>query len=155
MKLAELKQEVRYTWECIQETYADTCDPEAFRPEIRQYGDLRRKATWEKAFVYLYTALFHRCAGIEAYWYITDFFNLTPGEPFYEYRHELFDAFLQYSDGLDRIKLGLEQLYSLTAEQRGNIDGFRQLVQEQCERGNGLPVGFARQLPALAGNAPG
>lgn len=151
MNLAELKEEVRDTWEDLQGTYADVVLPETFLPEIRKYGDLRKKATWEKAFVYLYTAFFHRCAGIEAYWYVTDFFNFTPDKRFYEYRHELFEAFLQYPDGLDIIKLGLEQLYRHTATQTENIDGFYRLVQEQRERANGLPARSAGQLPASAG----
>lgn len=156
MKLPDLKEEVRLTWESLEDDGSGGIPrPENFLPDMRKYGDLRKKKTWEKAFIQLYPAVFHRCAGLEAYWYITDFFNFTPGKPFYEYRHELFESFLQYPDGLDIIKLGLEQLHSHTAEQQERVkaDGFFRLVQERVERGTGLPAEFVGSIPILAGEA--
>ena len=155
MKLAELKEEVRYTWESLEDKGDGIIpQPENFLPEMRKYGDLRRKATWEKAFVRLYSAFFHR-PGMEASFLVTNVFNFTPSKAFYEYRHEFFEAFLMYPDGLDLIQEGWEQLYSHTAGQPEDIDGFYRLVQEQCERGNGLAAGFAGRLPALSGAQAG
>lgn len=154
MKLAELKEEVRSTWESLESWKGQVLQPENFLPEMQKYGDLRRKATWEKALIQLYPALFHRSC-LDASFLITNVFNFTPGKAFYEYRHELFEAFLMYPDSLELIKMGLEEIYSYTPEQqeRANADGFYRLVQEQCERATRLPAGLTGQLQALTAQA--
>ena len=152
MKLAELKEEVFGLWECIEDDGRGIIpQPENFLPEIRKYGDLRKKETWEKALFALHPACFHG-ALLDASFLITNVFNFTPSKACYEYRHELFEAFLMYPDGLELIKMGLEEIYSYTPEQqeRTNANGFYRLVQEQCKRGNGLPSGLTGKFPALS-----
>ena len=155
MKLAELKEEVRLTWESVEDDGSGIVpQPENFLPEIRKYGDLRRKATWEKAYFSLYATCFHEEL-LDASFLVTHVFNFTQDKVGYEYRHELFEAFLVYPDGLELIEMGLKQVNLYPENNQESIDGFQRLVQEQCERGNGLTAGFAGQFPALARKAAG
>lgn len=46
MKLAELKQRVYESWECLSSYNSAVIQPENFKLEVRRYGDLRCKTTW-------------------------------------------------------------------------------------------------------------
>ena len=155
MNLAELKEETLDTWEAISGWRGDVLQPSAFLPEVATYGDLGDKQTWVKAFANFEAILFHSSC-LDAWSLIVNDFNFTPDRSDYEYRHEILEAFLQYKDGLDLINLGLEQLVGpdFTAQEREQAHGFYRLVQEQCERGNGLPAGLTGRLPTVAGEAP-
>lgn len=146
MKLPELKQRVYEAWEFLSGYRGSVLQPERFKPEMRTFGDLRRKETWVQAlarFEALNAA--HDC--LDAYNLILISFNFTPDRWDYEYRHRILDEFLMVPGAIDLLKLGLEQLFTspFTDQDRSEAHGFFELVAEQPGR-FGLPVGSVRQL---------
>lgn len=109
--------------------------PEKFKPEVRLFGDLRYKRTWVKALARFEATLAYKSC-LDAWSLLTYSLNFTPDHVLYEYRHEIFDEFLLYSDAIDLIKLGFEQLYSIdfTPQEREEANGFFELVAEQQAR---------------------
>lgn len=132
MKLAELKQRVYECWARLSTYNCAVVQTENFKPEVRHFGDLRCKETWEKALAQ-FRALNAYDSCLDAYKLILYSFNFVPDHPEYEYRHQIFEAFLTLPDGLDLIRTGLEQLYSndFTPEEREGANGFLRLVQEE------------------------
>jgi hypothetical protein len=151
MKLKELKQKVFEEWQDYCWFKQVVCQPETFKPEIRErFGDMRRKVTWEKALCH-FKALNAQIGLLDAHTLILYTFNFTPDRWDYEYRHQILEEFLTLPDGLELIKLGLEQLFSrdFTSEERGQADGFYQLVEESTGREFGkLPVEPIRRIEA-------
>jgi hypothetical protein len=133
MKLKELKTKVFSLWADYTRWYGKAIAPvEAFKPEIRsQFGDLRKRSTWEAAYC-RYSAMVSQIGLLDAYRLILNDFNFTPTREDYQYRHRIFDEWLMLPDGLDLIKLGLEQLFStdFTPQEREHAHGFFELVQE-------------------------
>jgi len=153
MKLPELKQRTQEAWKYFHEA-TGTVAARSLKDEVRaHFGDLRRRDTWIRALA-SFEARFHRAACLDAWSLITHSFNVTPDRWDYEIRHEFFEAFLQLPDGLELLKMGLEQLFTdFTAEEQ-ECDGFLELVAEQRERRGFDAIGFVgRQQPALAATA--
>ncbi len=108
MKIQELKAEVRSSWEVANLTDGTPTVDSLFKTEIRKFGDLRRKATWEAAAI-----------ALEARWLLGGAENrdlveyfCAPDTPVgLEYNQEVLDYVLAHKDGLERIKNGLESLY--------------------------------------------
>lgn len=153
MKLPELKHRTEEAWKDLHEAYGALATG-ACKDEVRaNFGDLRRRDTWIRALA-SFEARFHHAACLDAWSLITHSFNLTPDRWDYEIRHEFFEAFLQLPDGLELLKMGLEQLFAnFTAEER-ECNGFLELVAEQRERRGfdaiGLVGGEQPTLPAAA-----
>jgi hypothetical protein len=148
MKLPQLKEKVFEAWEFLSGYRGCVVLPENFKPEVRrEFGDLRRKDTWIRALA-RYEALnaFHDC--LDAYHLVLHALNFTSDRWDYDYRHLIFDEFLMIPGALDLIKLGFEQLLSVsfTDQDREEAHGFFELVAEQQGR-VGLPVEFAGRLP--------
>jgi hypothetical protein len=65
MKLTALKTKTYETWQTlyeVQEAYVQVSLPQqdpVFKQEVRSYGDLRRKVTWERAFTSLLAKLIY------------------------------------------------------------------------------------------------
>ena len=135
MKLQELKEKVYECWTDLNTFKGVLAQPENFIPEMQTFGDLRRKDTWVKALA-RFRATFAYRSCLDAWSLILYTFNFTPDYWDYEYRHAIFEEFLMYSDGIDLIKLGLEQLYSVdfTQKDREEAHGFFELVAEQQAR---------------------
>ena len=154
MKLADLKEETRYAWESLEDGGTGVVlQPDNFLPEVATYGDLDDAQTWIKAFA-AFEAILYRRSCLDAWVLIAYGFNFTPDRSDYEYRHEVFEAFLKFPDALDLIKLGLEQLFGpdFTPQERDEkTHAFFGLVKERVERGAELPAELTRQLPTLAG----
>lgn len=156
MKLNELKQRVHEAWEELNTWKGGVVmQPENFKPEIRTYGDLRRKDTWSKALARL-RALNSWKGCLDAYSLILYDFNFTPDQWDYEFRHQILEEFLYIPGALDLIKLGLEQLYSadFTPKEREEAHGFFELVAEQQAR-RGLPINDIRRLAGVSQSAKG
>ena len=146
MKLQELKDKVWKAWAFLNEWGGDLPQPENYVPEIKRFGDRRYKKTWIKALAYFVAAnSYENC--LDAYMLILHDFNFTPDRWDYEYRHEILDAFLMYSDGFEIIKKGLEQLFSkdFSPQEREEANGFYSLVEER-EGGVGA-VSFTTRSP--------
>lgn len=158
MHLHKLKQRVYEAWERHYWFKRTIVQPEHFKPEIRSFGDLRRKATWEKALV-RFEALNAKIGLLDAYNLILLSFNFKPDDWDYEYRHQIFDEFLMLPDALDLIKTALEQLFSsdFTPQDREEANGFFDLVKEQSTRRelNSNADGLIRQLTEFTGTKAG
>jgi hypothetical protein len=153
MKLRELKERVFEEWKDHCWFKRSVIQPELFKTEIRKdFGDLRRKVTWEKALC-RFRALNAKIGLLDAYTLILSTFNFTPDDWDYEYRHQIVEEFLMLPNGLELIKLGLEQLLSVdfTSEERGKAHGFFELVRT-ATRGelSGITTKSPRKLAARA-----
>lgn len=136
MKLAELKQRTYEAWELYCWFKQSQQQDELFKPEIRQqFGDLRRRSTWENALI-RFTALNAQVGLIDAYTLITDVFNFLPDRWDYPYRYRIFEEFLTLPDGLELVRTGFEQLFScdFTDKERTDAYGFFELVQQSRVR---------------------
>ena len=158
MNLAELKKQVYLYWQDRHEICRSVVQPENFKAEIRQYGDLRRKATWIKAYC-MFRAINTRDCCLDAYELITIQFNIFPEDPEYPYRHQIFDEFLALPDALELLKTGLEDLFSsdFTTEEREEAHEFFEMVREQSP-GRGVewqPTELAGRIAELAGATAG
>lgn len=155
MKLPELKQRTEEAWKDLHEAKGAIA-VRSLKDEVRAtFGDLRRRDTWVRALA-TFEAQFHHAACLDAWSLILHSFNVTPDRWDYEIRHEFFEAFLQLPDGLELIKMGLEQLLiNFEAEER-QCDGFFELVAEQQERGrDGFSIGSIGRQSALVAAAAG
>lgn len=132
MKLAELKQRTYEAWQLYCWFKQAMRQDELFKPEIReQFGDLRKRSTWENALI-RFTALNAQVGLIDAYTLITDVFNFLPERWDYSYRHRIFEQFLTLPDGLDLLRAGFEELLSqdFTDQERTDAYGFFEMVRE-------------------------
>jgi hypothetical protein len=157
MKLPALKQRVWNTWQSLNSWKGElTSPPDSFVKEVKGLGDRRYKTTWIKALA-RFEAIITYESCLDAWSLILVHFNFTPNRWDYEYRHAILDAFLQYPDGLELIKTGLEQLFSndFTPQEREEANGFYQLVEERAidQRPLQLPVRPAGAIPALSAAA--
>lgn len=127
MKLQALKTVTYETWSFLHELEDAVLQPENFQAEIRQYGDLRCKSTWEKAYVALEAATLEYPA-LENWQVVQMCFCRPDRVELIDYNDQVLGAFLQFSDGLERIKDGLERLYYQPSEP-GDQRDVLQLVQ--------------------------
>lgn len=135
MKLKQLKRKVYKSWEFLSNYRDCLIQPENFKPEVKQFGDLRFKATWVKALA-RFEALnaSHDC--LDACSLIMLTLNFTPDRWDYEYRHLIFEEFLSIPGAIELIRLGMEQLFSnnFSQQEREQSCGFFELVEEQQRR---------------------
>lgn len=137
MKMDELKIRVHESWKRYLWFEEAISQPDSFKADIRkEFGDLRYKETWESALA-RYRGLNAQIGLLDASSLILNALNFTPERWDYEYRHSIFDEFMMLPDGLDLIRVGLEELYSATytPQEREKADGFFRLVQEQSSNG--------------------
>lgn len=108
MKIQELKAEVRSSWETLNLTDGTPTDEALYKAELRKFGDLRCKSTWERAAI-----------SLEARWILGGLENrdiihyfCAPDTPVgMVYNQAVLDELLLDSSALGRIKNGLESLY--------------------------------------------
>jgi len=150
MKLALLKQQVQEAWNQLNSFNGVVLLPDQFQQELKQFGDARFTQTWVRALA-RYEAINVYKSCLDAHGLIRYDFNFTPDRWDYEFRYEILDEFLTMPDGLDLIRLGLEQLFStpFTHTEREEADGFFKLVEGQCTRA-GLTTGLVRELTGLS-----
>ncbi|MBT9317515.1 hypothetical protein [Leptothoe spongobia] len=127
MKLQDLKTVTYETWSFLHELEDAVLQPDNFKAEIRQYGDLRCKLTWEKAYVALEAATLEYPA-LENWQMVQMCFCRPDRAELIDYNDQVLGAFLQFPDGLERIQNGLEWLYYRPSELNDQQDA-RQLVQ--------------------------
>jgi hypothetical protein len=150
MKLKELKIIVRYTWERLHELEDTISLPNRFKTEIRQYGDLRRLATWENAYAHLQAAIIDNPV-LERGHMIQLYFVHPEAQELVKYNDQVLDAYLQYGHSLESIRDGLEQLWFYASEPEDRDDAIAFI-----QRLSGLPQFPGRErmlrdlLPATA-----
>ncbi|HBL11353.1 MAG TPA: hypothetical protein DD379_08080 [Cyanobacteria bacterium UBA11162] len=130
MKITELKDQVYQCWTDLSNFKGAVIQPENFKQEVRQYGDLRRKSTWEKAYAAFWAKnCYDSC--LDAWTLIRYSFNFTLDRWDYEYRYQIIEEFLQIPGAIELIQLGLEQLLSqpFTQHDRRQAHGFFELTE--------------------------
>ncbi|MGB3493875.1 MAG: hypothetical protein WBA57_14190 [Elainellaceae cyanobacterium] len=146
MKMQQLKDATYRAWENLSRFNGAVVQPQTFKPEMRCFGDLRYKATWEKAYCN-FAARNKADACLDAYELITVQFNYALDHSAYDLRHQIFDAFMALPEGADLLKTGLDQLLGdFTAETKAEAHGFYRLVQEHP---GGLRGDTARPIKQL------
>ena len=131
MKLRELKTVAYETWSFLHELEDAILQPENFKTEIRRYGDLRCKATWEKAYVALEAATLEY-PSLENWQMVQMCFCRPDRAELIDYNNQVLGALLQFPDGLERIKAGLDRLYYQPSEPGDQQDALH-LIQRLSE----------------------
>jgi hypothetical protein len=146
MKLNELKQEVYDCWIRLSTYRGALVQPENFKPEVRIYGDLRRKSTWLHAYA-VFFAKINWEAGITEHTAIVHVLNFTPDRWDYELRDEIIEQFLAIPGAIEFISRGLEAIFhSADKEEREAAHGLLEVVGRQSGRTRGIATGHLRQL---------
>lgn len=153
MRLKELKEKVYSIWELVHTSKRTLIQPENFKPEIRTYGDLRRKVTWEKALAVLWAKAMWS-TNSDNFTLVTVMLNPSSGGWEYEYRYSIFEQFIAIPGAIECIKNGLEQIfdyYDDPSEAQEECRGLFELVQSTTGRAIGtgtidLRFGVQRQL---------
>jgi len=114
MQLAALKAKTYETWQTLYEVesaFVQLSTPTqdvVFKQEIRGYGDLRRKATWEKAFTSLLAKLLYDHNDDERTLVLLHFLEYPQQEGFADLRPLLLDQFLMFPYGFECVLNGLQ-----------------------------------------------
>ncbi len=147
MRLSELKERVYEAWEALSTYNSALVQPENFNKEVRAFGDLRFRATWQKAYAaFVARNIFDSNSDNRTL--ITVQLYFSPSRWDWELRQEILDQFLAIPEGLDCIINGLEQIFSypINQEEQEKAYGVFELVQEQSRQSARVAVGFVRQL---------
>lgn len=153
MKMQLLKKKVRRRWEQVNSYLGKlTASESAYIKEIKAFGDRRYKKTWIAALCRLEAiSIYEGC--LDAWQLIIHDLNIGPNHSLYEYRHEILDEFLAYSDAMNMIKMGLEQVFAssdFTADEQREArnNGFFELLEGRKEqlRGTSIPIGSIGQF---------
>lgn len=123
MKLGELKERVYEVWQDLITFNGALVQPENFKPEVRTFGDLRYKKTWQKAYA-SFAARSTWDSGITENTTICYVFNFTPKRWDYELRHQILGEYLAIPGAREFIIRGLEQIY------RGNDTEDKECANE-------------------------
>ena len=139
MKMQDLKKRVYRAWEHLSLFNDAIVQPENFKAEVRQIGDLRYKRTWEAAYCQ-FSARNMMDSCLDAFTLITVQFNPDWWEE--DLRHLLpqcLDEFLALPEGLDAIRQGLEQLLGdyTTTQDKESAHGFFEMARQQSRRFGG------------------
>ena len=149
MKLQELKEQVRYIWDCVNKWHGVVLQPENFDKEMKTFGDRRYKATWVKALC-KFQAMLAMEGCLDSWALLTITFDFRPDRWDYEYRHGIFDEFLKYPEALEIIRTGLEDIFhkDFDVQEREKADGFFRLLEEREGSAGtlGFSTRFARQF---------
>jgi hypothetical protein len=146
MNLNELKQESYSAWEYLHQQKRSVIQPEAFKPEVRTFGDLRCKATWRKAFA-SFQAQTHWHSGMTEHTAIVYIFGDSSSEWDSELRKLILEYFLMIPGAREFIARGLEQIYH--SNNRADQECANELLQMVGgeSRGTGAVAdGFIRRL---------
>jgi hypothetical protein len=110
MNLKQLKSYVYEAWVRLHSFNGAVVQPENFKSEVRRYGDLRKKSTWEKA-VAAFRAQNFFDSNLDNYNLIIWQFHFYPERWDYEFRHQILEEFITIPQGLQCIVNGLEQIF--------------------------------------------
>jgi hypothetical protein len=116
MKLTALKVKTYETWQLLYEVqgaYVRVSTPvqdAVFKQEVRGYGDLRRKATWERAFTSLLAKLLYNYNDDSWTLILLHFLHFPKKEGFTDLTPLLIEQFLMFPYGFDCILKGLQEI---------------------------------------------
>jgi hypothetical protein len=144
MNLNELKQESYSAWEYLHQQKRSVIQPEAFKSEVRTFGNLRYKATWRKAFA-AFQAQTHWHSGITEHTAIVYVFGDSSSEWDSDLRRLMLEYFLMIPGAVEFISRGLEQIYSSNdKEDRECANELLQMVSRESEGSRTYAFGGAK-----------
>ncbi|MBT9317731.1 hypothetical protein [Leptothoe spongobia] len=145
MKLPELKEKVRYTWDILNEWDGAILQPENFAKEMKTFGDRRYKKTWVNALC-KFEAMLAYASCLDSWMLLTSTFAFRPERWDYEYRHQIFNEFLMYPKAVEIIKTGLEDIFhkDFDVQEREKADEFFRLLEER--EGSAGAIGFSTRF---------
>lgn len=136
MKLKQLKEQVYSSWQylhLVDGVYVDRAGTPttnaAFKAEIRTYGDLRKKVTWEKAFASLQAKFLYNTNGDSAQMVRLNFIKAPKEKGYYELLPQLVEQFMMMPDGLECLIDGVKELASYRVPVAGYSTSDRDLVE--------------------------
>lgn len=156
MKLQELKAQTRELWNYSHKSHGAIAIAADFKPEMRHFGDLRYKKTWQRAYCHFYARQIHDCC-LDAFT-VPLSLSLPEDDWRYPYRETIFDEFMKLPGGLELLREGLEQLFIdpdyCTPEERKDGYGVLGLVQGRDNGGvRCFSDEFIRRLTSVATEA--
>lgn len=116
MKLTALKAKTYETWQTLHtvaEAFAQVSTPQydqVFKQEVRSYGDLRYKATWERAFTSLLAKLLYDYNDDNRTLILLHFLAYPQAEGHSYLRPLLLEQFLMFPYGFDCLMKGLQAI---------------------------------------------
>ena len=116
MKFAALKAKTYETWQtlyAVEEAFVQVSSPvqdTVFKQEMRGYGDLRRKSTWEKAFTSLLAKLLYDHNDDDRTLVLLHFLEYPQVEGFADLRPLLLEQFLMFPYGFECLLKGLQAI---------------------------------------------
>lgn len=144
--MQDLKDAAYGCWKLLHVGHSAVPQPELFKPEVRRLGDLRFKATWEKAYCYFKARALEMCC-LNAYELITVQFNLrfTENDPKAYLLPQALDEFLGMPEGLELIKTGLEQIFGpgSTTQDREDAKPFFEMVAGEPITGGRITIDYS------------
>jgi hypothetical protein len=114
--LKGLKDRTYRTWKslhrlhAIDATLSAPTSDKVFKQSIRQFGDLRRKTTWENAWCALYAQSLVETAGDNVRLIQRTFTTSAQSEGWAHLLPQVLDNFLEDEDGKKRLRDGLERI---------------------------------------------
>ena len=155
MRMQNLKAKTYTAWECLSTFNGALVQTENFKPEVRRIGDMRYKATWERAYAQFTAKNIMDCFE-GCYSLITFHLNPsagTPGEQ--ELLGLVLDEFLATEEGLDLIREGLEQIFgdSYYADEKESAHEFLAMVAERGAVGAGSLDRFTNDPRGFIGSS--
>lgn len=162
MKLAALKEKTYRTWlldfliEDPETPIQTACTDLAFKSVIRdRFGDLRRKSTWETAFVCLKAQSMREHNSHSQYLVETGFIMWPEKEGYAEYVPQILEEFLKIEGGMTCIVDGLQYALKngLAVTTKHAVLNFLHLgyqVAKRLELEKAFSSAMAESLPLLA-----
>ena len=165
MKLATLKEKTYRTWLLdflIEDPNTPTqtaCTDLAFKSLIRdRFGDLRRKSTWEAAFVSVLTQSMREHNSHSQFLVEQEFILFPQQEGYSEYIPQILEQFLKTEGGMDCIVTGLQYALKngLAVTTRSAVLNFLQLgyqVAKRLQLEHAFASAMSESVPLLATSA--
>jgi len=165
MKLAALKEKTYRTWlldfliEDPETPIQTACTDLAFKSVIRdRFGDLRRKSTWENAFVSLKAVSMREHNSHSQYLVEMGFITWPEKEGYSEYVPQILEQFLKTDGGMDCIVTGLQYALKdgLAVTTKPAVLNFLKLgyqVAKRLELEHAFTNAMAESMPLLAASA--
>ena len=165
MKLAALKEKTYRTWlldfliEDPETPIQTACTDLAFKSVIRdRFGDLRRKATWETAFVCLKAQSMREHNSHSQYLVELNFITWPEKEGYAEYVPQILEQFLKTDGGIGCIVTGLQYALKngLAVTTKPALLNFLQLgyqVAKRLQLEKAFTNAMSESLPLLAASA--
>jgi hypothetical protein len=147
LKLQNLKQHTLESWKDLSTFNGAVIQLENFKPDVQKFGDMRKKATWQKAYAaFVARNIFDSNSDNRTL--ITIQLNFEETRWDYELRNEILDQFLVIPEAMECIRNGLEQILGspINHQEEEQAHGVFKLVQERTRGNRGHAIESTRRL---------